>query len=169
MHERSGVCQVCEISEKALAGKGSEKLYFSLQPVFEKSSRLLTPVDSKVRMRSVMTEEETEELLDKVPSLPVIQEKNPRAAAEIFREKIASFDLDELASVVKTIYLRKQVRMAAGKKAMSSDEKIMAGAGKRLFEEMAFARHEDVATCERTFYMKLKKEKDECIRAQTEK
>ena len=66
--------------------------------------------------------------LDRVASLPVIREKNPRAAAEIFKEKIAAFDLDELATVVKTIYLRKQLRMAAGKKAMSSDEKIMANA-----------------------------------------
>ncbi len=166
MHERSGVCQVEGIIEKALGGKGTEKLYYSLKPVFDKSSVVFTPVDSTVRMRDVMTVEETDELLDRVPDLPVIKEKNPRAAQEIFREKIASFNLDELASVVKTIYLRKQLRMAAGKKAMSSDEKIMANAGKRLFEEMAFARNEDVETCENTFYMRLKNEKDACIKAQ---
>jgi len=166
MHERSGVCQVQDIIEKALGGKGSEKLYYSLQPVFDKGSVVFTPIDSTVRMRDVMTEEETDALLDRVASLPVIREKNPRAAAEIFKEKIAAFDLDELATVVKTIYLRKQLRMAAGKKAMSSDEKIMANAGRRLFEEMAFARHEDVETCEQNFYMRLKNEKDECIKAQ---
>ena len=31
---------------------------------------------------------------------------------------------------------------------------------------MAFARHEDVETCEQNFYMRLKNEKDECIKAQ---
>ena len=29
MHEGSGVCQVADISEKALQGKGSEKMYYS--------------------------------------------------------------------------------------------------------------------------------------------
>ena len=160
MDEHSGVCKVCDISEVALGGKGTEKLYYSLQPVFEKSSEVLTPVDSKVRMRDVMTREETEELLSKVPSLPFIREKKPRAAAEIFREKIETFDLYDLATVVKTIYLRKQLRIAAGKKTMSSDEKIMQSSGKRLFEEMAFARNEDVSSTEKAFYLALKEEKD---------
>ena len=168
MHERSGVCKVCDISEEALDGKGSEKLYYSLQPVFEKSSKVLTPVDSKVRMRDVMTREETEELLSKGPSLPFIREKNPRAAAEIFKEKIETFDLYDLATVVKTIYLRKQLRLALGKKTMSSDEKIMASSGKRLFEEMAFARKEEVSMTENTFYLALKKEKDLFLQEITE-
>jgi len=164
MHEKSGVCQVEEISERALQGKGSEKLYYSLQPIFEKSSQIITPVDTKVRIRDVKSKDEMEALLDKVPTLEFIQEDNPRVIAEKFKEKIASFDTEELASVVKSIYLRKQMRMAAGKKAMSSDEKIMQNSGKRLFEEMAFAMKTDVDTVEKQFYGRLKDEKDQMIK-----
>ena len=48
MHENSGVCQVTEISEMALTGKGSEQLYYSLTPVFQKGSKIFTPVEAKV-------------------------------------------------------------------------------------------------------------------------
>ena len=164
IHERSGVCQVAEIVEKALQGKGTEKLYYSLQPIYENSSHILTPVDSKVRIRNVKSKLEMEQLLEQLPDLEFIDESNPRVIAEKFKEKIAQFDPYILATVVKSIYLRKQMRMAAGKKAMSSDEKIMQNAGKRLFEEMAFAMDSDVETIEKRFYKRLTEEKDKCIK-----
>lgn len=151
MHEKSGVCVVEDISEKAMSGKGSEKLYYSLRPIFEKDSTVLTPVDSTVRMRDILTSDEISALLDKVPSLPFIQGTNPRAITEIFKEKISAFDIDELATVVKSIYIRKELRLAKGKKVMSSDEKIMQFAGKRLFEEIAFVLDEDVKEAEKAF------------------
>ena len=140
MHEGSGVCQVAEISEKALQGKGSEKMYYSLEPVFQKGAQVLTPVSSKLRIRDVKSQEEMQNLLDRVLELPVIPEQNIRTLGDIFKEKISEFDPVPLATVVKTVYLREQMRMASGKKAMSSDEKVMATAGRKLFEEMANLR-----------------------------
>lgn len=162
--ERAGVCQVDEISEKALMGKGSEKMYYSLHPVFEKDSRFLTPVNSKVRMRDLQTPEEIDRLFDRLPEIEFIDEKNPRAISEIFKKKIAEFTPDSLASVVKTIYLRQQMRMAAGKKAMLSDEKIMNSAGRKLFEEIAFVRRCEPAAAEKAFYDRLTDDKEKCIR-----
>ena len=88
IHERSGVCQVAEIVEKALQGKGTEKLYYSLQPIYENSSHILTPVDSKVRIRNVKSKLEMEQLLEQLPDLEFIDESNPRVIAEKFKEKI---------------------------------------------------------------------------------
>jgi|GEM_PF-339843 CarD family transcriptional regulator len=164
MHESSGVCQVAEISEKALQGKGSEKMYYSLDPVFQSGSQVITPVASKVRIRDVKSKEEMQNLLDKVLELPVIREQNIRALGDIFKEKMSEFDPVPLATVVKTVYLREQIRMAAGKKAMSSDEKVMATAGRKLFEEMAFALGEDMDTVRTRFFKNLKTEKDLCIK-----
>lgn len=163
MHEKSGVCVVEDICEKAMNGRGSETMYYSLKPVFDKDSVVLTPVDSKVRMRDVMTRDEVDELLSKVPLLPFIQEKNPRAIAEIFKEKISAFDIYELATVVKSIYLRKMLRLAKGKKVMSSDEKIMQFAGKRLFEEIAFVLKEDVSDAENAFDDKVSPELEQYL------
>ena len=165
VHETSGVCQVVEISEQALQGRGSEKLYYSLEPVFSKRTRLTTPVDTKVRIRDVIGAEGFEALLDKLPELPVLEEENARARTELFKEEIAKFDIEALASVLKTVYLRREMRLAQGKKVMAGDEKIMVLAAKKLFEEMAFSMDCPVEEIEERFYAKLTPERDAMIQA----
>ncbi|MDD6427990.1 CarD family transcriptional regulator [Candidatus Weimeria sp. HCP3S3_B5] len=156
MHETSGVCQVKEISEKALHGKGSEKLYYCLEPIFEKGkSTVITPVDSNTRIRDVKSSGEFEKLLDEIPGIDVIHEEGNRARTEKFKEKISLFDPKPLASVVKSIYLHQKKRIASGKKPMSSDERVMDVAGKRLFEEMAFSMKSDMETVKKAFFGRL--------------
>ncbi len=163
VHENNGVCKVCEISEQALQGRGSEKLYYSLEPVFSRGSHILTPVDTKVRIRDVTPVAEYDALLDRVPDMEVIVENNTRVRAEIYKAQISLFDNDALARVLKTVYLRKVQRIASGKKVMSSDEKVLAVAGKKLFEEMAFARKCTVDEAEDMFFERLDKEKKAII------
>ena len=164
VHESSGVCQVVEISEMALSGRGSEKMYYSLEPVYQTGAQVITPVESKVRIRDVHTKDEMQKLMDSALDLPVVKEQNVRVLGDIFKEMMQQFDPRPLASVVKTVYLREQIRMASGKKIMSSDEKVMAIAGRKLFEEMAFALESDLDTVQKTFFKNLKKEKDQCIK-----
>ena len=82
-----------------------------------------------------------------------------RARAEKFKEEISHFDPRPLAGVVKTAYLRKHMRIASGKKVMSSDEKVLQNAGKKLFEEMAFALKTDLDTAADRFYKALEDER----------
>lgn len=163
MHESSGVCQVKDVSEKALHGRGSEKLYYSLEPVFEKGSQIITPVDSKARIRDVKSKDDFQELLDEVPQIAVIKEENNRARTEKFKEKISEFDPQPLATVVKSIYLHQQMRIASGKKVMSSDERVMEVAGRRLFEEMAFAFKTDIESAKNAFFVRLEDEKNAVV------
>ena len=164
VHETSGVCLVVEICEKALQGRGSEKLYYSLEPVFSKGTRLTTPVDTKVRIREVIPPEEFEALLDRVPEFPMLHEENTRARTEMFKEEIAKFDIDALATVLKTVYLRKELRIAEGKKVMASDEKIINLASKKLFEEMAFSMDLPMEEVAERFYERIIPERDEMVR-----
>ncbi len=165
VHENSGVCQVMEVSEKALQGRGTEKLYYSLEPVFSKGTRLTTPVDTKVRIRDVIEPAEFEKLLDSIPDLPVLHEENARARSELFKEEIAKFDIYALATVLKTVYLRKEMRIAQGKKVMAGDEKAMALASRKLFEEMAFSMGCAVEDIEERFFARVEPEKEEMIAA----
>ncbi len=164
MHENSGVCRVAEIVEMALSGKGTEKLYYTLTPVFQKGSQVFTPVeDSRVRVRDVKPREEIEALLDQIADLEVIWEDNDRVRAEKFKEHMAMFEPLELARVVKTVHVRKQIRIRQGKKVMSSDEKVLQIAGKKLFEEMAFALDEEITAVEEKFYKGLTSTEEKCI------
>lgn len=139
MHENTGVCQVTEISEMAPAGKGSEQLYYFLEPVFQKSSKIFTPVDAKVRIRDVSSKADMTELLNSADDIEIVEEEDNKVRQEIFKEMLDAFDPHILARVVKTVYIRKQRRIADGKKVMSSDERMLQIAGKKLFEEMAFS------------------------------
>ena len=167
MHEGSGVCKVMDVCEKALSGRGSEKLYYSLEPVYDKGGQILTPVDSVRRIRDISSRGEIEELLDSVPEISVIEEENTRARAEKFKEKISDFEPSSLAVVVKSIYLHQQVRMAIGKKPMSSDERIMDVAGRRLFEEMAFAMNLEIDEVRDSFFHRLAPQRDEAVKLVT--
>lgn len=159
MHEGSGVCQVKEIRTMALQGKGSEKDYYVLTPVFQKDSQIITPVNgSRQRIRDVKSPEEMNEIFEEVKDLDIIQERNDRVRAEKYKEAMAEFEPIELARVVKTVYERRLKRIAAGKKIMSQDERTLSVAGRKLFEEMAFSLQETMDEVENKFYDVLKKD-----------
>ena len=165
MHDTSGVCQITDISEMALQGKGSEKLYYLMSPIFQTSSRIFTPVDQAQRIRNVSSRADMEQLIDHVPDLEIVEEENNKVRTELFRDMMNQFDPTVLATVVKTVYIRKQRRIAAGKKVMSSDEKVMAVAGKKLFEEMAFALQEERSHVEEMFFGRLTDYAATCIKS----
>ena len=145
VHETSGVCEVEEIKEMALFGKGSEALYYILAPVYSSKSQVVTPVQSdKARVRDVKPKEELEQLYTIVHDLDMIEVDNDRKRGEVYKEKIACFDPVELARVVKTVYTRRLCRLKDGKKVMAQDEKMLDIAGKKLFEEMAFSFEEEI-------------------------
>ena len=163
MHESSGVCQVKEISEQALMGKGSERLYYNLEPVFQKGSQIMTPVDSKARIRDVKSAEEIQALLEQLPSLEVVGVENNRQRTEKFKEIISEFTPGAVAVVVKSVYLHQEQRLAAGKKAMSSDERVMEVASRRLFEEMAFVLDQTLDEVKDTFFEMLEEERTQSV------
>ncbi len=159
VHENSGVCQVKAIQTMALSGKGSEREYYSLVPVFHRDSQVITPVDSdKVRVRDVKSAKEMHEIISQMKDLDVIEEANDKQRAEKYKEHIGLFEPVELARVVKTVYERRLVRMKQGKRIMSQDERVLATAGKKLFEEMAFVFDMDLKTIEDDFYKVLKED-----------
>ncbi len=151
MHESSGVCRVKSIEERALSGKGSERLYYLLEPVFQSGSQVITPVDgAKQRIRDVITPEDVSKIESDISGLEILEAANERQMAEVYKEHIAAFEPMELARIVKTVFVRRRKRMEAGKKVMSQDEKALAVAGRKLYEEMAFVLKEPVEEVEAT-------------------
>ena len=156
VHETNGVCTVDEIKEMALAGRGSEKLYYILAPVYHSKSQVVTPVQSdKVRVRDVKPKEELEKLYDEVLELDLIEADNDRQRGEKYKEKISCFEPIELARIVKTVYTRRLLRIKEGKKVMAQDEKMLDIAGKKLFEEMAFSFDEDIEDVKDKFLSRI--------------
>lgn len=159
VHEGTGVCTITGIEEMELLGKGSAQLYYVMKPVY-RDGRVCTPVEYKtgLRLRPVATADYINKLLSNIGALSIVEEVNDRVRGEKLKEIMSQFTPEANAVVVKTALIRCYQRRDAGKKFMASDEKILAAAGKKLYEEMAFAVGEDVEQARRDFEDKVNEE-----------
>lgn len=152
VHEGSGVCQVEDIDDMELMGKGSRKTYYCMSPVFKAGAKVFTPiVGSTVRLRPVAGLDTFTRILDNIDDIECIEEANERTLQDKFKAVMAEFTPESMASVVKTVLIRKWNRIAAGKKVMAMDEKVLNVAGRKLYEEMAFAMGKDIAYAQNLF------------------
>ena len=134
--DHNGVCQVLAITEMPELKK--DVLYYQLEPVYSRGSRIFVPVDSnKLVMRRVFTEEEVETLLKEIPSIETIWISNEKKREEQYREVARKYDCREWVKIIKTIYLRKRNRRMEGKKITYIDEKYMKLAEENLYGEIS--------------------------------
>ena len=74
----NGVCEVKSVGPIDCPGVSSDKLYYTLCPLYIRDSRVFTPVDNdKVIMRGVMTKAEAEAFVDginDIDALPINDE-----------------------------------------------------------------------------------------------
>ena len=134
--DHNGVYQVLAVTEMPELKK--DVLYYQLEPVYSRGSRIFVPVDSnKLVMRRVFTEEEVETLLKEIPSIETIWISNEKKREEQYREVARKYDCREWVKIIKTIYLRKRNRRMEGKKITYIDEKYMKLAEENLYGEIS--------------------------------
>jgi len=135
-----GVCRVEDIGNIDIPGIDRSKKCYTLQPVFSKASTLYTPVDNdKVLMRRVMTNEEAQELLEKVPDIPLLWIENEKQREEVYKKALKSHDGTNWIKIIKTLYVRRQERLSQGKKLTYTDEKYLNIAKNCLYGELSIA------------------------------
>lgn len=152
VHEGSGVCQIEDIDDMELMGKGSRKTYYCMSPVFKAGAKVFTPiVGGAARLRPVAGLDVFTRILDNIDDVKCIEESNERALQEKIKEVMAEFTPESMARVVKTVLIRKWNRIASGKKVMAMDEKVLNLAGHKFYEEMAFAMGKDISYAQNLF------------------
>lgn len=158
----SGVCKVVDIGKIEMTGMPKDRIYYTLEPCYTKGSRILTPTDNtKTIMRRLMTKQEADQLIDNVNEIETLWIADERRREESYKSMIAKCDCHELVKVIKTIYLRKQKRIAAGKKVTISDEKYFKLAEDNLYSELAIVL--DMTKEEAREYMLNRIEKEELV------
>lgn len=134
----SGVCEVKEITTINMKGVSNDRLYYILNPCHYKESKIFIPVDNeKTVMRSVLTKEEADELIDTIPDIEELWVSNDKLREEKYKETMRSCDCKDWIKVIKTLYLRKQERIAQGKKTTAMDEKYLRMAEDNLYTELS--------------------------------
>lgn len=136
----SGVCRVKDISTIRMDGIPKDKLYYILAPHNRDDSHIYAPVENcKIVMRKALTRAEGQALIEEIPMLEAVDAGNDRQREQLYREIIKSCDCRRIISVIKTLWLRGQERLRAGKKLSSLDERYLKLAEDALYEELALA------------------------------
>lgn len=157
IYGNTGVCKVEGIGPLSIGS--SDKDYYTLVPVYGRNSRIYAVVDSdKVVMRSIMTKEESDALIDEIEEIDALFIDDERKREEIYKETMKTCDGREWVKIIKALYIRKLDRLAKGKKVTSSDERYLQMAEENLYGELAFSLQMSKEEVEELMTEKIKKE-----------
>lgn len=138
VYGNAGVCRVEAVGPMGF-GDGS-RIYYTLEPVYEKGSRFFTPVDNdKVVMRPVLTMEECSRLIGEFAVIEEADIPDNKYREDVFRDTLKNCDCKECIRIIKALHHRISSRAELGKKATSSDEKYFHLAKESLYGELAFS------------------------------
>lgn len=150
IYGNTGVCIVDKIGPLDPASGMGDRVYYTLSPVYSKESTIYTPVDNqKIAMRPILTKEEAEALIAKIPEIEELWISDEKKREQDYKEALAKADCHELIRVIKTIYPRKQKRLAAGKKVTASDERYFNMSEDFLYKELAVSLDMDLEEVEK--------------------
>lgn len=134
----NGVCVVESIGTLDISGMPKDKEYYTLMPVYAKTSKIYIPVDNdKIIMRPVLTNDEAMKLIDGIADIDTLWITDEKKRELNYKEALKTCECSELVKIIKTIYTRIQLRKAEGKKITASDEKYFHLAEDRLYGELA--------------------------------
>ncbi|WP_066648961.1 CarD family transcriptional regulator [Christensenella timonensis] len=138
MHESAGVCRVAGVEERDFM-QGEKRRYYILKPLHSPCDSIFVPVDGNIKMRNILTKEQANELVEKIPEIKAEWLDDDSAREQSYKDALASFDCYEWVKVVKSLYLRISERKQDGRKPLLMDEKYMAMAEDYLHGELSVA------------------------------
>lgn len=136
-----GVCVVEEVTVLNISGVDREREYYILKPLYTSGSTVYVPVDSHKEplMRKVLDRGEAEKLIDEIPKIPLLTIPSDKLTEQTYKDCIRTNNCTDLVSLIKTISLRKQKRIKAGRKVTAVDAKYFHLAEDNLYGELAVA------------------------------
>lgn len=137
MYGRTGVCQVTEIRNgKSMGNTGTD--YYVLNPVFEKNSVIMTPVDNeKILMREVVSKQEILSMIDLISNEDTEWIDDDKIRNEKFKSSIKAGICEDWIRLIKTIHSQAEEKKSIGKKISQMDEGILKEVKKLLYEEFS--------------------------------
>ncbi|BDF57945.1 hypothetical protein CE91St36_07620 [Christensenellaceae bacterium] len=124
MHESAGVCRVCGVEERDFM-QGGKKQYYILKPLHSSCDSIFVPVDGNIRMRNILTKQQADELVAKIPEIEAEWLDDDAAREQSYKDAFHSFDCYEWVKIVKSLYLRISERKLEGRKPLLMDEKYL--------------------------------------------
>lgn len=141
--------ETCKIIEK-------EDGYYRLVPVNDTSIKYKVPVDSNF-LKKVITKEEIDRLLLEIPEINTIDLGEKQIEQE-YKELMKSGTHEDLVKIIKTSYLRNQIRILNNKRISEIDDEYFKRAEKYLYEEIGIVLNLSFENTKEYIINKLKKQ-----------
>lgn len=134
---------------------GKEDGYYKLVPVNDTSIKYKVPVDSNF-LKKVITKEEIDRLLLEIPEINTIDLGEKQIEQE-YKELMKSGTHEDLVKIIKTSYLRNQIRILNNKRISEIDDEYFRRAEKYLYEEIGIVLNLSFENTKKYIINKLKK------------
>ena len=139
VYGNTGICKVENVVMKTAPTGDGEKQYYELLPVFSKGSKAYLPVDNtKVVIRDVISKEDALTLIDEIPQIDSLWISSDKEREEKYKALLKECSCRSWVCILKTVYNRKQERLAIGKKVTATDERYSRMAEENLYNEIGF-------------------------------
>lgn len=138
LYGADGVCTITGTEHKAIGG--TTATYYVLKPVYNPSSTIFVPTNSKQllsKMRRILSAAEIREIIRSMPAEDALWIENEAERKARYRTVLASGDRTELVRMIKALYLHQQEQQTKGRKLHLSDERFFKEAEKLLYDEFA--------------------------------
>ena len=133
-----GVCRIAAVGPSSLSGTDKTKLYYTLTPL-TRSGTVLTPVDTKVLMRPILSRQEAEDFIAQLPQLPPEEpeSRSMRLLKEFYQQIVTSYDCRRMAGLIRSAVRRRKHALRTGRKVSQMDERYLRRAESALYGELA--------------------------------
>lgn len=125
-----GVCRVESVGMPETEGVDKTRAYYTLSPLY-RTGQVMTPVDTGVLMRPVMTPAEADAFLTALPELPAEEPAgaSQRAIKDHYHAVVTSYDCGRMAAMIKYTCQRRRAAQQRGRKVSQLDEAVSAPGG----------------------------------------
>lgn len=145
------LCKVKGIEQSPITGED----YYSLLPVQDESLSIKVPTNNKLgNLRYPITKKEAEELIKKIPNIEPIK-VNDKSQDNAYKELMKTNNHEDLIKIIKTTYLRNELRLNQGKKITNQNQLYFEQAEKYLYNELGYALEKDYEECKKYIIEKL--------------
>lgn len=133
-----GVCVVEKVTTLDIVSVDKEREYYILKPLSMPGSTVYVPVDTaEESVRKLISGDEARELLGHIEDIPVLLIENEKTTEQEYRACLKNNSCEAWLGMLKTMAIRKEIRLEAGRKVTAVDMKYARIVGELLYEELA--------------------------------
>lgn len=144
LYGKTGVCRVDGTVSRTVPGRKTPRLYYVLHPLYQKES-IWAPVENvdngMIFTRPIMSRDEAQAFIEKLPALEAepYYSQNLGQLREHYRQQFENLTGEDLASLICSIYHKKERAKAENRKLGTVDQQFIDDAENLLFGELAAA------------------------------